>query len=278
MKQRIALAGRILDFEGEEDDFYFQNLPQFAQGAGERHLLRFAERFLHPACVSLDIGASIGLTTAALALACPRGHVYAFEPSPKNALYLRRNLAANAFANTTVVERAAGASCTAAHVTQPAVSTGSAIVRERDRKPPSDGVACVAMETIDSWSAALSSPIDFMKLNVGGYEAHVLAGAAETLVRDRPVIFMEFNSVAIAFGARRSPLCFAETIWNLFDVFEIRDDGGLSTLDLRLFVLNNMVRHGCVDDIVLDLKPGHDTRSIREILAIELDAERAAAA
>ncbi|HET6388416.1 FkbM family methyltransferase [Hyphomicrobium sp.] len=278
MKQCIAIAGRMLHFEGDEGDFYFQHLSQFAQGPGERHLLRFAERYLHPASTILDIGASIGLTTAALALACPKGHVYAFEPSPRNAVYLRRNLTSNALENATVVERAVGAVCSATHVTQPFISVNSAIVRERDRRPPDDEVASVAMETIDSWGAALASPVDFMKLNVGGYEAHVIAGAAETLVRDRPLIFMEFNSVAIAFAARRSPLCFAETIWNLFDVFEIDDAGRLSAADARLFVLNNMVRHGCVDDIVLDLKPGHDARSIREVLAIEIDAERAAAA
>ncbi|WP_045837371.1 FkbM family methyltransferase [Hyphomicrobium sp. 99] len=257
MKQRVALAGRMLDFEGDEGDYFFQNLWEFSQGAGQRHLLQFAARHLHPASTCLEIGAGIGLATASLALACPHGHVHAFEASPKNALYLRRNMSANALTNTTVVERAVGA------------PSGTAL---------RDPTTRVTIETIDDWSATLDSPLDLLKLNIEGYEAHVLAGAAETLVRDRPVIFMEFNSVAIAFKAKRSPLSFAETIWKLFDVFEIDEDGEVSTIDARLFVLNNMVRHGCVDDIVLDLKPGHDARSIRDVLATELEAERAAAA
>ena len=267
MKQRIVLAGRMLEFEGEEGDYYFQNLPEFSHGAGERNLLRFAERHLHPTSTCLDIGARIGLTTASLALACPQGHVYAFEPSPKRALHLRGNMTANSLSNTTVVERALGATSAAY----------AAIVRDHGWQPLSVDDVRVAMETIDSWSAAVSSPIDFVNLNVGGYEAHVLAGAAETLARDRPVIFMEFNSVAIAFAARRSPLSFAETIWKLFDVFEIDEDGVSSAPDARLFVLNNMVRHGCVDDIVLDLKPDQDAETIREVLANELEAETAAA-
>jgi len=114
-------------------------------------------------------------------------------------------------------------------------------------------------------------------LNVEGNEAQVLAGAAETLVRERPVIFMEFNSVAIAFQARRSPLSFAETIWRLFDVFVVDEDGRLWERDVRAFVLDNMLRHACVDDIVLDLKPNQDARSIRDALAIEFSAECAAA-
>ena len=277
MEQHIGLAGRMLEFEGEEADYYFQNLPEVSQGAGERHLLRFAARHLHPTSTCLDIGARIGLTTAILALACPKGHVYAFEPSPKRAMHLRQNMTVNALSNTTVVERALGATCTKGPIARASPSANLAIVRDRDRQRSSDYDARTMMETIDNWSATLGSPIDFVNLNVEGYEAHILAGGAETIARDRPVIFMEFNSVAISFAARRSPLSFAETIWKLFDVFEVDGDGVLSALDVRLFVLNNMLRHGCVDDIVLDLKPDLDAQSIREVLADELEAEGAAA-
>lgn len=246
MKQRVRLAGRDLEFEGDEGDIYFENIAALAQGGGERHLSRFAARHLHAASVCLDIGANIGLTTASLALACPKAHVYAVESSSRKAMRLRRNLSSNSLSNVTVVECGAAA------------GSGS-------------------RATIDSWSAKVSSPIDFIRLNVEGNEAHVLAGAAETLVRDRPVIFMEFNSVAIAFEARRSPLSFAETIWRLFDVFVVDDDGRLWERDVRAFVLDNMLRHNCVDDIVLDLKPDQDARSIRDALAVEFSAECAAA-
>ncbi|WP_291161760.1 FkbM family methyltransferase [Hyphomicrobium sp.] len=197
----------------------------------------------------MDIGANIGLTTASLALACPKAHVYAFEPSTRKAMRLRSNLSANRLSNATVVECPATA------------ESGSRAV----------------MDTIDNWSASVSSPVDFIRLNVEGNEAKVLAGAAETLVRDRPVIFMEFNSVAIAFEARRSPLSFAETIWGLFDVFVVDEDGRLWERDARAFVLDNMLRHNCIDDIVLDLKPDQDARSIRDALAVEFRAECAAA-
>lgn len=249
MKQCVRLAGRNLEFEGDQGDIYFENIAALAQGGGERHLSRFAARHLHAASVCLDIGANIGLTTASLALVCPTAHVYAFEASPRKAMRLRRNLTANVLSNVTIVECA------------PAAESGTRAV----------------MDTIDSWSATVSSPIDFIRLNVEGNEAQVLAGAAETLVRDRPVIFMEFNSVAIAFEARRSPLSFAETIWRLFDVFVVDDDGNLRERDARVFVLENMLRHNCIDDIVLDLKPDQDARSIRDALAVEFDAECAAA-
>jgi hypothetical protein len=230
MKQCVRLAGRDLEFEGDEGDVYFENITVLAQGCGERQLSRFVTRYLHAASICLDIGANIGLTTATLALACPKGHVYAFEPSPKKAMCLRRNLVANSLSNATVIECAGTA----------------------------EGAARVAIDAID------------IKLNVEGNESEVLAGAAETLVRDRPVVFMEFNSVAIAFEARRSPLSFAETIWRLFDVFVVDEDGRLRECAARTFVLDNMVRHACVDDIVLDLKPDQDARSIRDALAIDL--------
>jgi FkbM family methyltransferase len=268
MRQKVSMFDRELAFDGDEGDFYFDNLAEFAKGHGEKQLAQFASRHLRDAKTCLDIGANIGLTTAILALACPLSHVYAFEPSPKNAGHLRKNTMTNNLSNTSVYECALGAMPGTTFVTMPSVGANSTIVRDSAAQIVSDRVAEVAIDTVDEWSKRTSAHVDFIKLDVEGYEADVLAGAASTLARDRPLIFMEFNSVTISFEARCSPLVFAETIWELFDVWKVDDGGELSALEIRSFVLDNMVRHGCVDDVILRPKSDKDASSIKRALSI----------
>jgi methyltransferase FkbM-like protein len=131
------------------------------------------------------------------------------------------------------------------------------------------------MTTLDAWSREVDDRIDFIKIDVEGYESNVLAGAADLIVRWRPPIFMEFNSVTIAHEARRSPFCFAETLWEVFDLFSVDADGDLTPAgggSMVNFVLQNMVHHGCVDDIILILKPTVDATGLRRALMNEVAA------
>ena len=59
----------------------------------------------------IDLGGAVGLYTLMCARKVgPAGHVYAFEPDPSNASYLRRNVALNHYQDrVTVIEKAASA-------------------------------------------------------------------------------------------------------------------------------------------------------------------------
>ena len=63
---------------------------------------------LKPGMQVLDIGAHIGYYTLLAAKAVgPSGHVYAFEPEPRNNALLRKNVAANSLKNVSIVDVAA---------------------------------------------------------------------------------------------------------------------------------------------------------------------------
>jgi FkbM family methyltransferase len=259
----IEIGGRAYAFTGEAGDFYADNLPAFAQGRGEQELLRFAARHLTPHSVCLDVGANIGFTALALGARC--AHVYAFEPSPKNAGYLRHNCRQNGIVNVTVVDAAVGARDGTTPLFVQQTGANCVVVRDHQSGRPSINVPLVALDT---WAGGRH--VDFLKIDTEGYEAHVLYGAAGLIVRCRPLIFMEFNSVTIAGEARRSPVCFAETLWRAFDVFSVDGNGELQPEETGPFIIRNMVQHGCLDDVVLKVKPALDAAALRDILQVEL--------
>jgi len=273
----LNIGGQDFTFAGEPGDFYFDNLSAFSQGAGEQQLGRYATRHLRTDSTCLDVGANIGLTAVMLSSSCPRGHVYAFEPSPKNAAYLQQNITGNKITNVSVIEAAIGATAGRVRLNMPTVGANSTVIR-RPQNGSSQGSE-VPMITLDAWSAGLDRKIDFIKLDVEGYEANVLAGAADLIARWRPPIFMEFNSVTIAGEARRSPVCFAETLWRVFDVSSVNSEGNLEPAGggaVGQFVLQNMVHHGCIDDVMLVLKPDVDATQLRAALLHEVEASAAA--
>src|SRR5579875_2291021 len=72
-------------------------------GGFEADVYNFVSKYLTEGMVFLDIGANVGLFTlvAATRVGC-RGHVYAFEPSPREAQRLHANIALNGLSNVTV--------------------------------------------------------------------------------------------------------------------------------------------------------------------------------
>ena len=78
-------------------------------GVWEPNVTAAFRRVLAPGDVCLDIGAHIGYyTLLAARLVGPRGHVYAFEPSPENYRRLRVNVDLNGLRNVITVELAVG--------------------------------------------------------------------------------------------------------------------------------------------------------------------------
>lgn len=113
------------------------------------------------------------------------------------------------------------------------------------------------------------SKVDFIKLDVEGFESDVLYGSANLISNFKPVIFMEFNSVTLTFETRISPYVFAESIWDIFDVYSINNPQGLvpvSEGDIWTFVLDNMIHHGCVEDVILKMKLKSDANTIQNKL------------
>jgi FkbM family methyltransferase len=152
-------------------------------GSYERGQTELFRRHVNPGSTVLDLGAHIGYyTLLASRLAGPGGRVFAFEPHPRNAWYLRQHARLNGCRNVEVLECAAYD--TSGHVPF-RFGRGSGTGRVSH-----GGAVEVRAVRIDEFVAERGITPAVLKVDVEGGERPVLDGARETLLRDRPIVFL----------------------------------------------------------------------------------------
>lgn len=208
--------------------------------------------------VVLDVAANIGLATLAMATALPgSARLLAVEPSPRNLAHLRRNLAANGFERVEVVPAAAGAEPGSLSFHESAFGAGSHVVSGHHLAGTAMPAVSVPVDTLDRMVASRGlERLDFIKIDVEGFEPDVLEGGAGAIERFRPVIYVEFNSWTLMAYRNAHPRAFLEDLVRRFPhvlafgpkgEFEpVADQGGMLG-----FLHRNLVERGCVDDLVL---------------------------
>lgn len=161
----------------------------------------YVRQQLQPGDTFVDIGANRGLFTVVGARRVgPQGHVYAFEPSAREANYLRRNLSLNQLGNVTVVPAAVGARAGRADLIVAADGGLNSLARNQHPDQVAESVQPVEVTTLDEFVAAQGiDRIHLMKIDVEGGEAEVLRGAAGVLTGAHPpVILCEFCDLTAA--------------------------------------------------------------------------------
>lgn len=182
----------------------------------------FAET-ITPSMTVVDIGANIGLYSI---LAGNRvgseGHVFAFEPEPRNMAFLKKNISANALTTTVEPVQAAladreGESVLHLHRTN---KGRHSLVDYQE----TDASITVRTTTLDSFFRAHKiDRVDIIKIDVEGAEGFVLDGMRETLRLHRPGIFFEFFPLALK-ASGHDPKRILETFTNLgYTLYEIHE-------------------------------------------------------
>ncbi len=184
-------------FSGVLRGMYF-SMPQleraaFALGTYERHLVATITTHVQPGAITYDIGANAGYLTLVMAkLVGRQGHIFAFEPDPKNIKALEANLQINGLSNVTAVAKA--------------VSNNSGIVTfasfdyslvghiAQDNTPDDANLFQVESTSLDDFVFIENNPKPtFIKIDVEGAEEQVLRGALRVLRDVRPVILAEIR-------------------------------------------------------------------------------------
>ncbi len=201
---RRLWPGRVLRFTDGQGNRYLSmknNFTSFAVAVlGERdpNVMRFLRRWVRPGFVACDIGANIGTYTVPIArLVGPSGHVVSFEPNRPTYACLRQNIRQNRLANVTLLRAAAGPESGTAGLVVTADNFG-----EVHLAPPG-GVATarVAVTTVDAEVARLRlHRVDFIKIDVEGFELAALRGATRTL--DNNVNLVVQTEIVSAHSAR----------------------------------------------------------------------------
>jgi FkbM family methyltransferase len=149
--------------------------------------LKFLPQIVPRDRIAIDIGANKGVYTHLLARLAQS--VEAFEPNPKIYRILTRTLPKNVVAHQVALSDKVGTAELIVPMYGGGFSNQTASLNPRKRNEGA-GVVKVAQRTLDSYGF---TNVGFIKIDVEGFEAAVLAGARETILRERPVMQVELE-------------------------------------------------------------------------------------
>jgi len=148
-----------------------------------------------PFFVVIDLGAQTG-SFSLLAKYFPHSRWYAFEPIKEAADTLKTNLFLNHIQNVSVYQMAASDYSGQAILKLPPNLNGwgLATIGSNVLRFTPDGERSIDCIDLDSFIVSNSiEKVDFMKLDTEGWELYILKGAKNLIMRDQPVILMEYN-------------------------------------------------------------------------------------
>ena len=251
----VLLGDGVYHLSGNPDDPYYADLPNVVTGLFP--LQAWVRANLPTDSVVIDAGGNIGVTALLLSNLLPDGHVHVFEASPANADFLQQNMEINQITNCTVNRVALGDQ--PGLVTMHGMGPASHVALDYMTQGMVSG-GSVPMITLDSYMRDCQlDRVDFIKMDVEGFEPAVLDGASALLRRFRPPVLMEFNSWCLTYVQGFHARNFINALWQSCDVSSIngrgdeRPAGGGSA---TRFLHDNVVMHGAVEDVLLRLKVG----------------------
>lgn len=152
----------------------------------------------------IEIGANIGLHTIPLSKICGKGSIICFEPQPPIFNMLCGNLAMNNILNVMPYNKAVGDRCGSVVIPVSSydkpwnygsfsIEKGYNSEGDYDASPaqPSPAQQCIDLITIDAFTESTGLKVDFIKIDVEGYELNCIRGAVNTIKDNRPAIFCE---------------------------------------------------------------------------------------
>ncbi len=153
-------------------------------GSYEIDFQRRLTRTLQVGDTFLDIGAHVGYyMLLGSRLVGPHGHVYAFEPLPRNAAFIKRHIVLNKLENVTFLQLAISNRSGKVHF-------GAGISTSTGRIDLTGELEVQTSSLDDLLKAGTIEAPDVIKIDVEGSEADVLEGAKVLLQNHRPKIFL----------------------------------------------------------------------------------------
>jgi FkbM family methyltransferase len=224
------------------DDGYLDRI----EPAFEPDTVRLLQSLARDARLAVDVGANIGCT--ALLLAGLARRVLAFEPSPTTYGLLLQNVARSGLANIETRNVGLGAESAASTLTHAADNRSGAFVSDRTRASLGHVVETIELRTLDDVvSEQDASMVDFVKIDVEGFEPQVLRGAGRTLAGSRPVVVLELNHWCLNALQRTSVPDFLDLLRGTFPILcavERRHYLDLHDESERYIVMYQHILHG----------------------------------
>lgn len=205
----------------------------YSRGRADSPELAWIHAALRPGDVALDVGANNGFTGILFARRVGQGgRVIGFEPGPANVAAARENIRLNQVDNFELVVAAVGAAPGRVRF-EPGFGNG-AIAQ-------ATGTIEVPMVTLDAHCAGRR--VDFVKIDVEGFEIDVLRGARAVL-QQRPALAIEIHVGAYAEPERQVAELLALLPLEDYDaLIQLEVDGPLAAFDRAVHTPSLIARH-----------------------------------
>ena len=172
-------------------------------GGWEPATTAVAEKYVKPGMFVLDVGANIGYYTLLMSrLVGPNGRVVAFEPMHEPARLISWHIEHNDITNAEIVG--------AALDEKDGVHDTFFNYSWRGQEPVEQHGNQTTFLRLDSWVEARKiEQLDFIKIDVDGYEARLLRGAGQTLRKFSPTMIIEVCDYSLRTAAGLGPALFS---------------------------------------------------------------------
>lgn len=171
----------------------FSSMAMYLQSDRDPEIQAFIRTVVPPGGVFVDVGANVGTyTVRASQVVGPRGRVIAIEAHPFTFGFLQRTIAMNGCTNVTALNTAVGDDSRTARMKYARLNPGETHVG-------ADGDTEIKMSSLDDCMAELGiAAIDYLKIDVEGYELFVLQGARRIIAASPAVIVQAEQSESTA--------------------------------------------------------------------------------
>lgn len=164
-------------------------------GSNDSFEIDVMKKLLRPGFVCIDVGANVGAYALNMSTEVKEsGKIYAFEPSPETFKVLKDNVKSSGLKNIVLHEYAVGDKVgeVTLHV---AFQSGLTGIGDTGRGTIVSKIS-VPMITLDNFVEKESiSRIDFLKIDVEGFEPAVLKGSQKILTNSNMKIFTELDEI-----------------------------------------------------------------------------------
>jgi FkbM family methyltransferase len=171
-----------------------------------RELTPLLSQYIPETGTVIDVGAHAGQFARMFAAIARSGRVFSFEPSPYARSILKTALKWRAVSNVTVVAKGLGDKPGVLELATPikrrgGLGYGLAHVAATGEAAEGQRRDAVEIMTLDAFVSDHGlETVDFIKVDVEGFEGRVMAGAEATLRRFRPALLLELHHGHLARG------------------------------------------------------------------------------
>jgi FkbM family methyltransferase len=170
------------------DDDYLDHV----EGEFEPEMVSLFKSLLQPNDTVLDIGANIGCTS--LLFGNLASKVYSFEPSPSTYRWLKQNVQSAKLTNVETVNLGLGKDAGTFELTFAPNNRSGGFVSNLTSASEGHQVEQITIARGDEFIRERQiANVDFIKIDVEGFEQSVIEGLAATITRDQPLVALELN-------------------------------------------------------------------------------------